>query len=156
MVNFRVGNVSAGKDFEFRPSVNRAFTDTGTTFVLVPETDFLKFVDVLCQYMRESGKNMDCLASGNAILLTNCGSVGKDSNLPNVQLFIDQYMYTLPPSFYASFTNSMGNTCMLLWDYSSKENDKWILGTPFLNLFYQVYDMRRNQVGLVPSIYLNN
>jgi len=102
---------------------------------------------------------MDCLDSGNAIIFTNCVSVGKDSNLPNVQLSIDQYLYTLPPSFYASFANSMGtqsNTCMLLWDYESTENDKWILGTPFLNLFYQVYDMRRNQVGLVPSIYANN
>jgi len=43
MVNFRVGNGTEGKnskEFEFRPSVNRAFTDTGTTFVLVPKTDF--------------------------------------------------------------------------------------------------------------------
>ena len=163
MVNFRVGNGTEGKDFEFRPSVNRAFTDTGTTFVLVPKTDYFKFVDVLCKYIRQSGKNMDCLNSGyrNALLLTNCVSVGKDSNLPNVQLFIGQYLYTLPPSFYASFVKSnddksMGNTCVLLWDYSSKENDKWLLGTPFLNLFYQVYDMKRNQVGLVPSIYVNN
>ena len=84
MVNFRVGNGTEGKQFEFRPSVNRAFTDTGTTFVLVPKTDFFKFVDVLCKYIRESGKNMDCLDSGNAILLTNCVSVGKDSNLPDV------------------------------------------------------------------------
>ena len=65
-------------------------------------------------------------------------------------------MYTLPPSFYASYATSMGNTCMLLWDYGFNEHEKWILGTPFLNLFYQVYDMDRNQVGLVPSIYVNN
>lgn len=38
MVNFRVGNGSegSGEDYEFRPSTNRAFTDTGTTFVVVP------------------------------------------------------------------------------------------------------------------------
>ena len=29
----------------------------------------------------------------------------------------------------------------------------WILGTPFLNDFYEVYDLKRNQVGLAPSKY---
>jgi hypothetical protein len=36
------------------------------------------------------------------------------------------------------------------------QNKEWILGLPFLNDFYQVYDMKRNQIGLVPSKYTNN
>ena len=28
-----------------------------------------------------------------------------------------------------------------------------MLGAPFLNDYYQVYDLTRNQIGLVPSIY---
>ena len=30
-----------------------------------------------------------------------------------------------------------------------------MLGSPFLNDYYQVYDMTRNQIGLVPSSYVN-
>jgi hypothetical protein len=30
-----------------------------------------------------------------------------------------------------------------------------VLGSPFLNDYYQVYDIQRNQIGLVPSIYAN-
>ena len=33
---------------------------------------------------------------------------------------------------------------------------EWILGAPFLNDFYQVYDLDRNQMGLVPNIYVND
>ena len=31
-----------------------------------------------------------------------------------------------------------------------------VLGSPFLNDYYQVYDMNRHQVGLVPSAFANN
>ncbi len=31
-----------------------------------------------------------------------------------------------------------------------------MLGSPFLNDYYQVYDMTRNQIGLVRSIYMTN
>ena len=34
--------------------------------------------------------------------------------------------------------------------------DKFILGMTFLNTFYQVYDMERNQIALVPNIYHND
>ena len=104
---------------------------------------------------------MDCIENRDShnhiyVKFTNCISVGED--LPNVQLSIDNYVYTLPPSFYAY--EAYNNTCDLLWDYDDTDNNnlgsKWILGTPFMNLFYSVYDMKRNQVGLVPSIYVNN
>lgn len=32
---------------------------------------------------------------------------------------------------------------------------RWVLGSPFLNDYYQVYDMTRNQIGLVPTVYVN-
>lgn len=38
--------------------------------------------------------------------------------------------------------------------YGQKEK-RWVLGSPFLNDYYQVYDMTRNQIGLVPSAYTN-
>ena len=30
-----------------------------------------------------------------------------------------------------------------------------VIGTPFLDDYYQVYDMTRNQIGLVPSDFVN-
>lgn len=44
--------------------------------------------------------------------------------------------------------------CTLKIFPSSQE--RWILGAPFLSDFYQVYDLQRNQVGLVPSKYINS
>lgn len=38
--------------------------------------------------------------------------------------------------------------------YGQKDK-RWVLGSPFLNDYYQVYDMTRNQIGLVPSAYTN-
>jgi hypothetical protein len=52
LVNFKIGNdTSRSKEYEFRPSTNRAFTDTGTTFVLVPYADFYRFVNTMCKYL---------------------------------------------------------------------------------------------------------
>merc|ERR1711862_958734 len=36
-----------------------------------------------------------------------------------------------------------------------QKEKRWVLGSPFLNDYYQVYDMTRNQIGLVPSTYTN-
>ena len=50
-------------------------------------------------------------------------------------------------------TASFVGTCLLnIW---AGKNDAIIIGAPFLDDFYQVYDLQRNQVGLVPSIYVN-
>jgi hypothetical protein len=40
-----------------------------------------------------------------------------------------------------------------LYGMSSKQ---WILGAPFLSDYYQVYDIKRSQMGLVPSAYVND
>ncbi len=50
-------------------------------------------------------------------------------------------------------TASFVGTCLLnIW---AGDNNAIIIGAPFLNDFYQVYDLQRNQVGLVPSIFVN-
>ena len=143
MLKLNIGNGTEGT-FEFRPSVNRAITDTGTPFIIVPKVDYYAFKEVICKYIRQSGKNMDCIDTEKSVEFTNCLGVGKDSNLPNVQLYIDQYMYTLPPSFYARYSKDISDNCDFLFDYSYTSNNRWIIGPPFLNLFYQVYDMKRN------------
>ena len=33
--------------------------------------------------------------------------------------------------------------------------EKMTLGMPFLDFYYQAYDMERNQVALIPNIYAN-
>ena len=139
--------------------------------VIVPKVDYYAFKDIICNAIRKSGKNMDCItntidASGRRKLyhtstgkidaFTNCVSVGSDSNLPHIELFINQFMYTLPPSFYARFNPQISPHCEFSFDYSAVSDNRWVMGVPFLNNFYQVYDMKRSQVGFVPSIYVNN
>ena len=56
MNKIRIGNEPLATNYSFRPSVNRAFTDTGTTFVLLPEDDYFTFVDTICRYLETNGK----------------------------------------------------------------------------------------------------
>ena len=73
------------------------------------------------------------------------------ANLPLMKVDLDGYMYEIPRE---SFYQKSGSTCKPAI-YAYKE-DRIVLGSPFLNSYYQIYDMSRNQMALVPSIYMNN
>ena len=61
---------------------------------------------------------------------------------------MDNIVYELP---FENFFEAMSEDDLKMRDYSN--GNKFILGMNFLNTFYQVYDMDRNQMALVPHIY---
>ena len=69
---------------------------------------------------------------------------------------IDSSNYLLPAELYV--ISKPGSTvCLVNIGVGFDDNNAhWILGTPFLNYFYQVYDLERNQAGLAVSAYVTN
>ena len=86
MIKILIGDSSVKSKYSFRPSTNRAFTDTGTTFVLLPEEDYNAFVDFLCNYLENKVTGPQCMQITFGLAFSNCDSVGPDSNLPNVYI----------------------------------------------------------------------
>jgi hypothetical protein len=90
--------------------------------------------------------------------------------MPNLQMQVDSYIYYIRPANYLTL-HAIGETRMVVEEDEFSElgdkrvfatfrifptdEKKWILGLPFLSDFYQVYETARNQVGLVPSKYVN-
>lgn len=71
--------------------------------------------------------------------------------MPDFKMHFDSYIYSIKADRYF-YLNKEQKECQFLL---SATTDQTIFGTPFLNYYYQVYDLRRNQIGLVPSIYSN-
>ena len=72
--------------------------------------------------------------------ISNCSEKVQQA-MPAIELQIGSYRY-----FHRNYTTLLGSICSINL-FASKEK-RWILGSPFLNSHFQVYDMHRNQVGL--------
>ena len=64
-------------------------------------------------------------------------------------------MYRLQPQQYMDLAPSWPGGPACTFGIYGQKDKRWVLGSPFLNDYYQVYDMTRNQIGLVPSVYTN-
>jgi hypothetical protein len=66
----------------------------------------------------------------------------------DIDLQIDDHVYAIPAVF---FITSFEGIC---YNKIGVSADKfWVLGVVFLQGYYQVYDLKRNQVALAPNIY---
>lgn len=72
--------------------------------------------------------------------------------LPIFHLQLGSYMYQIQPAQYVDRLTDRDLCVFAIYGQTEK---RWVLGSPFLNDYYQVYDMTRNQIGLVPSAYTN-
>ena len=73
--------------------------------------------------------------------------------MPSITFQIGSYLYNLRPEKYTTYKQWTKSCTINLY---GTNDDKWVLGAPFLSDWYQVYDLKRSQMGLVPSIYVNN
>ena len=74
------------------------------------------------------------------------------ANMPELTWQIGSYMYPMTSDQYL-LVDTKRSQCA--FDDYTWEKPEMVLGTPFMNNYYQVYDVKRNQVGFVPSIYAN-
>jgi Eukaryotic aspartyl protease len=64
---------------------------------------------------------------------------------PPLVIQLNEHLYTLPASMYI-----IQDSGACYHRIGVSKDNFWTLGIAFLQGFYQVYDMKRNQVGLVP------
>ena len=62
-----------------------------------------------------------------------------------LKLQIDSVIYEIPAEKYLTYEEGM---CR--FDVSLTDSNYWVLGLTFLESYFQVYDMKRNLIGLAP------
>ena len=87
------------------------------------------------------------------------------NEMPNIKFQFDVYNFDIRAKKYLDYmeisrrmidVNETANSGICSLNiYPGAPNSGPVIGTPFLNDYYQVYDQTRNQIGLVPSIYTN-
>ena len=81
----------------------------------------------------------------------NCTDAVLDQ-MPILKFQLDSIVYSTRPR-QSLFQEEMEGEMYCTSTLVGEDEGFWILGGAFLNDFYQIYDMKRNQVGLVPSKY---
>lgn len=110
---------------------------------------------LFCSYITHIQKNnsLECMSVGDTYFIDNCQNLNE---VPYFKIQIEDYIYSLPGQLFLYKYNSSLCELLIKQDKSVNATNRWIMGTPFLNYFYQIYDLRNLQVGLVPNIYVNN
>jgi hypothetical protein len=89
--------------------------------------------------------------------------------MPMFDVQIDSFYYNIRAQQYLKVNQDAGPVVYYDVDEFSEDTSyyctlrvypisrkQWILGATFLNDFYQVYDLQRNQIGLVASKFVNS
>eukprot|EP00347_Sterkiella_histriomuscorum_P004811 403359005 len=137
-----VVKIGAAGQFMFS-TVPQALTDTGTTYTYLPQAEY-DFIMSKIQKAMPSYMKLRMTRYGESVF-TGCDD---SSVFPSIQVQIDEYIYEIPSS---SYMQNYQSACYPMLGVS--KNDFWILGVGFLTNYYQVYDMKRNQIGLVVNKY---
>lgn len=149
-----------------------ALTDTGASILVIYYKDLINIQKEICRYIDKAFASFDpkpsCQDAGYGYVTIQGCSKKVQSGLPVINVQIDSYLYGIRPAVY---TRLYATKFLLIDEWDTGDNStsldlctfnmygtnkkEWVLGSPFLNDFYQVYDLDRNQVGLVPSAYVN-
>lgn len=169
-----VAEIAVNGTHRFKPTVRKAMLDTGTSMILMHTPDWINLINHICENVtqifidsQDTAKPIKCMHTGNGfVTILNCDR-GCVLRMPKIEFQLDSTVYDLRP---LSYLKQFAPTSKILFDenqfsyklsyYSTfrifpTHKKQLILGAAFLNDFYQVYTLDRNQVGLVPSTYVN-
>ena len=125
------------------PSYRTAFMDTGSTLVLMPKRDWIALYNLICANLPQGSV---CYSTDYYFVLKGY-KANKDKFGP-ITVTIDDTQYQIPfERFFMAYTADT-----LVLNINTKDT-MIVLGLQFLNSFYQVFDLKRNQMALVPNIY---
>lgn len=127
----------AGSSFTI--SKRFGLTDTGTTYIIMPEADWENLYTTVCNQVQVP-YGIKCTRQASFRFLTAPG-IGSMRFTP-FQLQIDNVIYDVP---FDRFFDVWNDETITLRNVTSRSNpEKLTLGMQFLNVYYQAYDMERN------------
>ena len=128
----------------FAPTARVALMDTGSTRIIMPKEDWVSLYEMICANL----PNSNCFNTGMFYVLRGCQA--NKARLEPIQVKIDNVVYKIP---FERFFKEINDDTMMLELNTHNKPDHIVFGIQFLNSFYQVHDLRRNQLALVPNIY---
>ncbi|KAI9314197.1 aspartic peptidase domain-containing protein [Dichotomocladium elegans] len=72
----------------------------------------------------------------------------KISTLPNLELYLGNYLVEIPPQYWTRVIDRRRDCCATRIARGSNSVRDWVLGTAFTNLFYISFDPTENRIGL--------
>ena len=126
------------------PKVSLTLTDTGTSLIFLDEPDFKALINTVCE-------GLDCFENteqSGVFAVKNC----TPQDLPDIWLQIDRHSYRLAPQAYVvSVQQGDGSRdCQFLLRPNEAPTGFVLLGLPFLTHYFQIYDVKLNQLSLAP------
>ena len=118
----------------FAPTIRTAFMDTGSTLILMPMEDWVSLYNMICA---DIPYGSTCYTTDYYYVLR--GYRENRKKFGPILFQIDNTIYSVP--FYRLFNAYTDDTLVL--NINTKKNGL-ILGTQFLDSFYQVFDLQRN------------
>lgn len=143
--------IEFGDELKMKPSLRSGIVDTGTSMIMGYYEDIDDIQRAQCNFIN-SNIPASCYNSlPGEVYVDNCTDENL-SKMPPLKFQIDSHVYVTRPKQYF-LQQEMDGQFFCTSTLVGTQEPEWILGSPFLNDYYQIYDMKRNQVGLVPSIY---
>ena len=109
----------------------------------MPEQDWKSFFNMVCSGLPEGA---ECFGTGPYYV--RWADTAAITEFGQVRIQIDNAHYWVP---FERFFNKLSSDTYVL--EMSLKSDMLVLGIRFLSTYYQAFDMRRNQLALVPNIY---
>ena len=124
-------------------SHEEVIVDSGTSYLIMPPTNFMEVYDLLRQ-------THVCFLSNAGMTFISCFCTDEDyENFPDLTYNIDGTDYKIPRSSYVSMS---GTRCTVEIG-SARSWNYWILGLNFFEQYYSVFDKTNMKIGFAASIH---
>jgi len=127
---------------------NKIIVDSGTSFLLMPETDYSNL-----QAIFEKKYICDRKIIYNGLLSCEIGYFEYImTDFPPLRITMGEHMYEIPQDSYLLWAGDEIVFKIMTMPDSSWDIDFWILGLNFFHHYYTIFDMDEKTVGFTPSI----
>jgi len=116
--------------------------DSGTSYLLMPETDRKAFVRSI-----ERGLGLSCFLFTSLYVCPCSDRASTFDKFPDLHFVIGGSSYTLPRANYMLYEQGYCGIEIL----SNPQINKWILGLNFFENYYIAFDQDQKRLGFAPS-----
>jgi hypothetical protein len=132
-----------------------AVIDSGTSYILVPSSDFETLIGLFSGRNFEGSKKRGCVQDkATGLLKCSCDyDTDVEEEFPTLEISMEGGTYKLPPSVY---TVKQWNNCYFKFATvpMADEHNFWILGDAFLHNYMTIFDLETKQIGLIEAVHV--